>query len=68
MRNPISLKEGCYLDDSGRDRCQASHKIAYDSEREAMQAANARRFFIKRDLSAYQDKSCGHWHLTSQEW
>ena len=63
----LSLVPGCYLDDAGRDRCETTEKVAYPSEGAAKEAAAARRYYIKRDLSVYKAEPCGHWHLTSAE-
>lgn len=61
----LSLVPACYLDDRGRDRCESDDKIAYPSERAAMEAAAARRQYINKNLTVYKAEPCGHWHMTS---
>ena len=65
--NPISLRSGCCLDSQGRERCEVNNKVAYDNENQAAWAVQESRFYIKTDLRVYQDDTCGHWHLTSNE-
>ena len=62
----LSFVQGCYFDGRGRDRCETTNKIAYASECEAVEAAAARRFFVKEDLRLYWDDNCLDWHLTSK--
>lgn len=62
----LSFIPGCYLDDSGRDRCETTDKVAYPDEAAARDAADARRYYIKKNLTTYK-AACGHWHLTSEK-
>ena len=54
----------CYIDARGRFRCDDDNKVAYQTEREAVEALAFRQSFTRTQLRVYQSE-CGYWHFTS---